>query len=51
MATTPVRQRHPARWSRGTGDWTPITTVTLNPEREVVVAAEVRNQYIQPRAA
>lgn len=46
-----ARQRHPARWSRGTRDWSPIVTVTLNPERDVVVAAERGNQHIQPRAA
>ena len=32
-----ARERHPARWSRGTRDWTPIGAVTLNPEREAVV--------------
>ncbi len=46
-----ARQRHPARWSRGTRGWSPITTVTLNPERDTVVAAELRDQDIQPRAA
>lgn len=34
-----ARQRHPARWSRSTRDWSPITTVTLNPERDVAIAA------------
>lgn len=46
-----ARQRHPARWSRSTRDWSPIAMVTLNPERDVVVAAERRNQDIQPRVA
>ena len=46
-----ARQQHPARWSRGTRDWSPITTVTLNPERDAVVAAELRNRHIQPKAA
>ena len=32
-----ARERHPARWSRGTRDWTPIGAVTLNPERDAVV--------------
>lgn len=34
-----ARERHPARWSRDTRDWSPITVVTLNPERDTVVAA------------
>jgi len=46
-----ARQRHPARWSGNTRDWTPITVVTLNPERDAVVSAELRSQDIQPRAA
>jgi putative transposase len=29
-----ARQRNPARWSRHTRDWTPITVVTLNPQRD-----------------
>ena len=29
-----ARARHPERWSRGTRDWSPIETVTLNPRRE-----------------
>lgn len=27
-----ARQRHPQRWSRGTRNWTPVSTVRLNPE-------------------
>jgi transposase InsO family protein len=27
-----ARDRHPARWSRHTRDWTPVATVRLNPE-------------------
>ena len=34
-----ARDRNPARWSRGTRDWTPIGAVTLNPERDDVVQA------------
>jgi hypothetical protein len=30
-----ARDRHPSRWARHTRDWTPITTVRLNPERGV----------------
>jgi len=29
-----ARERNPRRWSRHTRDWSPIDTVTLNPERE-----------------
>ncbi len=32
-----ARERHPARWSGQTRDWTPIGAVTLNPERDSVV--------------
>jgi putative transposase len=32
-----ARQRHPARWSRNTRNWSPIGAVTLNPERDAVV--------------
>jgi transposase InsO family protein len=30
-----ARQRHPGRWSRGTRNWNPITTVRLNPEHGI----------------
>jgi transposase InsO family protein len=33
-----AQQRTPHRWSRRTRNWTPITTVHLNPDRDVVVA-------------
>jgi transposase InsO family protein len=46
-----ARQRNPARWSRGTRDWSHIATVTLNPERDSVVAAARRRGDIQPMAA
>ena len=46
-----ARQRQPARWSGNTRDWTPITAVTLNPERDAVVSADLRSQDIQPKAA
>ena len=32
-----ARQRHPRRWSGASRNWTPITVVTLNPERDAVV--------------
>ena len=39
-----ARASHPARWTGPTRDWSPITAVTLNPEREAVVAMEVKQQ-------
>ena len=29
-----ARKKHPQRWSRHTRDWTPVATVTLNPDRK-----------------
>jgi putative transposase len=46
-----ARAHNPARWSGGTRDWSHIATVTLNPERDSVVAAAVRRGDIQPMAA
>ena len=34
-----AREANPRRWSGRTRDWTPIGAVTLNPERDSVVAA------------
>jgi len=34
-----ARERHPRRWSGRTRDWSPIGAVTLNPERDSVIAA------------
>lgn len=34
-----ARERHPARWSGATRNWTPTGPVTLNPERDSVVNA------------
>ena len=34
-----ARQSNPQRWSRQTRNWTPVTAVTLNPERDTVVHA------------
>lgn len=33
-----ARARHPRRWSRHTRNWQPVGPVTLNPERDTVVA-------------
>jgi transposase InsO family protein len=36
-----ARERNPRRWSRDTRDWSHIAVVTLNPEREAIVQAEL----------
>ena len=46
-----ARQRHPARWSGPTRDWSPIGAVTLNPERGEVVAAHLEAVNKQRSAA
>ena len=46
-----ARERNPARWSGTTRDWTPIGAVTLNPERDSVVADHSRTELMQPLAA
>ena len=46
-----ARERHPARWSRQTRDWTPICSVTLNPERDTVVRGLSQNKNIMRMAA
>lgn len=39
-----ARARHPARWTGHTRNWSPIIAVTLNPEREAVVAVGSKHQ-------
>jgi transposase InsO family protein len=46
-----ARQRHPARWSRHTRNWAPIQVVTLNPERDSIVADQQRWANNQTKAA
>jgi len=46
-----ARERHPARWSRGTRDWTPVGAVTLNPERDALVRDYVHAEDIGPLVA
>lgn len=48
---TAAREHHPSRWSRTTRNWTPIGAVTLNPEREAVVAAHLPGSDKQRLAA
>ena len=46
LAQTPGKS-----WSGRTRDWSPIAAVTLNPERDTVVATALHSQDIQPKAA
>jgi len=46
-----ARESNPARWSRNTRNWTPINSVTLNPERDSVVNAHTAHVNIAPLAA
>jgi putative transposase len=34
-----ARERNPRRWSGSTRNWTPVTAVTLNPERDMLIQA------------
>jgi hypothetical protein len=34
-----ARERNPRRWSGSTRNWTPVTAVTLNPERDMLIKA------------
>jgi len=46
-----ARERNPRRWSRHTRDWSPIGTVTLNPEREIAVPASIKPSDEKQRLA
>ena len=46
-----ARELNPARWSGATRDWTPTGQVTLNPERDSVIAAHSTADDRQPLAA
>ena len=48
---TSARERHPARWSGNTRNWSPIGAVTLNPERDSVVTAHLQTIDRQTMAA
>jgi transposase InsO family protein len=48
---THARQCNPARWSRQTRDWSVAGPVTLNPERDSVVAAQNNSRDKQSLAA
>ena len=45
------RQLNPGRWARRTRNWNHIEAVTLNPERDSVVAAELANRNLDRLAA
>ena len=46
-----AKQRHPARWSGNTRDWSYIGVVTLNPERDSIVSIATKAQNTQQKAA
>ena len=46
-----ARELNPARWSGNTRNWSPIGTVTLNPERDCIVKSYSAGNTIQPLAA
>ncbi len=46
-----ARQRHPARWSGNTRNWSHIEVVTLNPERDELVSMAATAQHTQLNAA
>ena len=46
-----AQERNPARWSGSIRDWTPAGPVTLNPERDSVVALDPRVENINQKAA
>lgn len=46
-----ARAAHPRRWARHTRNWQPITSVTLNPERESVVEAALAKEKETASAA
>jgi len=48
---TDAKERNPARWSGRTRNWRPVGAVTLNPERDCVVAPHETVNHIQPLAA
>jgi putative transposase len=41
-----ARQANPRRWSGQTRDWTPVTSVTLNPERDAVLQAALSQNQL-----
>ena len=48
---TEARARNPARWARHARDWERMGPVTLNLERDAVVAQHLAEKLTQPLAA
>ena len=48
---TEAKERNPTRWARHTRDWSPMGPVTLNPERDSVIAEHVAQKLTQQLAA
>ena len=48
---TNAKELNPARWSGSTRNWQPIGAVTLNPERDCVIAQHVMATHTQQLAA
>ena len=46
-----ARKQNPARWSGNTRNWSPIGSVTLNPERDSVIHTHWTDHHTQPLAA
>lgn len=46
-----ARERHPARWSSCTRDWSAIGPVTLNPERDSIVQLAANEENRKKKAA
>ena len=46
-----ARQRHPARWSGSTRNWSDIDAVTLNPERDALVSSAADLPHTQLKTA
>jgi len=46
-----AREQNPARWSGKTRNWSHISTVTLNPERDDVIKTSQASKHIHPLAA
>ena len=46
-----ARQRNPARWSGNTRDWSHVSVVTLNPERDAVVKLTAAAHHTPQKAA
>jgi transposase InsO family protein len=46
-----ARELNPARWSGATRNWTPISVVTLNPERDSIIKTHLARDDIQQLTA